>query len=370
MFRIEMLPAGYGDGLLLAYGDPGHLHYVLIDGGPYYAYRNKRFVKRKTLSNRMRRLLDEDGQLELLVTTHVDADHIEAAVKLLGERPRDLAIQDVWFNGWRHLAPAPKDLLGPVHGEMLSALIQKQGLPWNAAFDGKSVVVRPGQAPPTVTLPGGLVLTLLSPTPETLLSLRDTWEDDLRTEGLDPDSPDQALERLEASKRLRPEDLLGDEHLDIEELAEEPFEGDDSKANGSSIAFLAEFENRRCLFAGDAHSSVLEASLRRVPLASGETRLHLNAFKIPHHGSRGNISQELLELVDCERYLVSTNGSYYEHPDQEAMARIIIHDRGSVLHFNYRSEENTIWDDDDLKREYQYQTVYPQGADQGLVIEL
>ena len=116
MFRIEMLPAGHGDSLLVSYGEPDSPHYMLIDGGPYYAYRNRRFVERKTLSARVKRLVDVGGRLELLVITHVDADHIEAPVRLLGSRPAGLDIQDVWFNAWKHLAPSPEDLLGPVQG--------------------------------------------------------------------------------------------------------------------------------------------------------------------------------------------------------------------------------------------------------------
>ena len=107
MFRIEMLPAGHGDSLLVAYGDPQAPHYVLIDGGPYYVYRNKKYVARKTLSKRMTQLVADGGRLELLVITHVDADHIEGAVRLLANRTPDLKIEDVWFNGRKHLTVVP-----------------------------------------------------------------------------------------------------------------------------------------------------------------------------------------------------------------------------------------------------------------------
>jgi beta-lactamase superfamily II metal-dependent hydrolase len=365
-----MLPAGHGDSLLVSYGEPGSPHYVLIDGGPYYAYRNKQFVERNTLSARVKRLVDVGGRLELMVITHVDADHIEAAVRLLGNRPSGLDIQDVWFNAWKHLTPSPDDLLGPVQGEMLSALIQREGSPWNAAFGSQAIAVKSGEVSPPVTLPGGLQLTLLSPTPVELAALRGTWEEELRKEGLDPDSPEEALARLMES-RLKPDDLLGEQRPDVDMLAEEPFESDDSPTNGSSIAFIAEFEGKRCLFAGDAHPSVLEASVRTLLDEQGESRLHLDAFKISHHGSKGNLSPDLLELLACERYLISTNGSYFDHPDEEAIARIVAHgDGGPVLCFNYRSEKNAVWDDAVLKGEYGYRTIYPDEEHQGLIIEL
>jgi hypothetical protein len=343
---------------------------VLIDGGPYYAYRNGKIVERKTLSRRIQQLIDAGYPLELLVITHVDADHIEGAVKLLANWPSGLEIRDIWFNAWQHLSPPPDDMLGPVHGEMLSALIQQDDLPWNAAFGGKEVMVPHGGALPVATLSGGLELTLLSPDADSLWTLRATWEEVLRKEGLDPDSPEEAIERLMES-RLKPHDLLGEERPDIDSLAAEPYEGDHSPANGSSIAFLAEFEGKSCLFAGDAHASVIEASLRGLLQAQDAARLRLDAFKIPHHGSKSNLNRDILDLIACDRYLVSTNGSYFSHPDQEAMARIIIHGGdGPVLCFNYRTEENAIWDDEELKLDFGYRTAYPADNDLGLVVEL
>ena len=170
MFRIEMLPAGHGDGLLIVYGDPAAPCHVLIDGGPFYAYHNNQFVEQPTLSRRMRRLIDEGGALELMVITHIDADHIESPVKLLGGRP-DLVIEDIWFNAWQHLQPHADLPLGALQGEMLSALISQQKLPWNAAFKGGAVALKDEEPLPQVTLPGGLRLTLLSPGVSALAAL-------------------------------------------------------------------------------------------------------------------------------------------------------------------------------------------------------
>jgi beta-lactamase superfamily II metal-dependent hydrolase len=368
MFKIEMLPAAHGDSLLVTYGEAGVPHHVLIDGGPLYAYRNKRFTERTTLSRRIRQLLDAGGSLELMVITHVDADHIESAVKLLGSKPPELKIDDVWFNAWRHLKPQAEDRLGPLQGEMLSALIQQRELPWNAAYGGAAVAIKPDGSLPMVCLPGGLRLTLLSPTVADLADLSREWAQVLRKEGLDPDSPDEALERLKES-RLKPDDLLGEAELDVESLAARPFTGDGGLPNGSSIAFLAEYGGKRCLFTGDAHAPVLQDSIETLLQQEGAARLRVDAFKIPHHGSKNNISAGLLEMLKCKRYLVSTNGAIFHHPDREAIARIIAHGGEPVLCFNYRSEENAIWDDAQLQDEHGYTTMYGD-EEIGLVVEL
>jgi hypothetical protein len=58
-----------------------------------------------------------------MVLTHVDADHIESAVKLLNVKKLDFDVGDIWFNAWKHLSPSHGDELGPVQGEYVSALI-------------------------------------------------------------------------------------------------------------------------------------------------------------------------------------------------------------------------------------------------------
>jgi beta-lactamase superfamily II metal-dependent hydrolase len=374
MFRIEMLPAAHGDCLLLTYGEPGDLHHVLIDGGPYYRYQNKKIVKQTTLLKRLQQLVDAGGSLEALVITHIDADHIEGIVKLLGQKLAGLEIQHVWFNNWDHLLEKPT-VLNPLEGEMLSALIKTEQirtkrLSWNGAFGGKAVAVQPGGGLPEKILEGGLRLTLLSPTHAKLAELANVWEKELRKEGLDPDCPDEALERLKKNKRLKPAVLAEAELPDVETLAEEPFECDTSEPNGSSIAFIAEYGGKRCLFAGDAHPTVLESSIRRLPAAQRKPRLKLDAFKVPHHASKANVSSDLLELLNCQHYLISTNGDYFAHPDREAIARIIVHGGDQpVLHFNYCSPENGIWANESLKDTFGYQTKYGQ-KELGLIVDL
>jgi hypothetical protein len=251
---------------------------------------------------------------------------------------------------------------------MLSALIQRKELPWNRAFGGAAVALKPQTPLPVVELPGGLRLTLLSPTAAGLADLSVEWARVLLKEGLDPDSPDEALERLKAS-RLRPDDLLGAEEIDVASLAARPFNSDDGLPNGSSIAFLAEYEGKRCLFAGDAHAPVLQDSIETLLRQEDAARLRLDTFKISHHGSKNNLSAGLLNLLRCKRYLVSTNGAIFHHPDREAIARIIARGGEPVLCFNYRSEESAVWDDAELREEHGYVTAYGD-EEGGLVIEL
>ncbi len=345
MLTIEMLPAQHGDCLWIEYGPAESPHRILIDCGLRETYRE--------LSARLRDR--PDLRFELLVLTHIDLDHIAGAIPFLQEvEPGHVG--DVWFNGWDHL-PVPKDRLGALHGEMFAAVLATRDFTWNQAWHGGPVVL-PEEGPlPRIDLPGGLKLTLLSPTLARLEDLRVAWERTL--EDFAPGDHEAALEALEEKRQFQP-DALGLSRLDIRALAATRFEPDNSSFNGSSIALLAEHDGKSLLLGADAFSPVLEESLRRLLRETGRTRLRLDACKVPHHGAQRNNGPDLFKLLDCRNFLFSTDGSHrYRHPHQETIARILTTQKGVRLHFNYRSEANGIWDDSDLQREWDYEVLYP-----------
>jgi beta-lactamase superfamily II metal-dependent hydrolase len=355
-----MLPAGHGDCLWVEYGeDPDRPHRVLIDGGTAATYR--------TLRTRIRALEPDQRRFELVVVTHVDADHIAGMVRLLRDDTLGLRVDDVWFNDFGHL---PSDALGPVQGEFLAAVFAERGLKSNQAFGGGAVMVEDPANPPVVTLPGGMKLTLLSPVREGLAALAKFWKEEVHAKGFEPTDHRAALRLLGHRKDLRtlPGDALGPPRLDVEALAREPYTPDTSPANGSSIAFLAEYGGVRCLFAGDAHPPVLERALDALP--GGGSRLPLHALKVSHHASKGNLSPRLLEQVQCDNFLISTNGKYYGHPHPQAVARIVAQRSGATLWFNYRGEPAEPWDDAILKSRYRYRTMFPDAAAPGVTVDL
>ncbi len=338
MFSCEMLPAGCGDALWLTYGKSDALHYVLIDGGLACTAR--------TIRARLRALPAERRRLDLLVVTHIDLDHIGGILDLLRRPPAGLRIDDVWFNAWDHL-PQEEGILGAKQAESLSYQIEAHGYPWNAAFGGKAVALGPtDEGVPEIVLPGGMTLRLLGPSRTRLAELRRVWHAEIVKAGLVPGKAGSALER----KAKTGDDLgvLGAPgQINIERLAAETFQEDHSAPNGSSIAFLAEYDGRRVLFAGDAFAGDLEAGLAHLG-ATAESPMPLSLFKLSHHGGRYNTSRALLERIRCGQYLVSTDGTRHGHPEPTAMARVISYGRRAgrpTLLFNYRSDQTNVWDD-------------------------
>lgn len=323
MLTVELLPAGYGDAVLVTYGSAATPHRLLVDGG-----------QARTFPALAARLRSFNGPVDLLVVTHVDTDHIGGAVRLLESGALAGRLGGIWFNGYVHLERF-SDLLGPIHGERLTKRIIDLGLPWNDGWPdpvppgiGGPVVVR--GAPPVLALAGGATATVLSPTPQKLADLLPVWRQVVEAAGL----REGVTATEEAAPVVVAPGLLGD--LTLSELAGLSTPADTAEANGSSIAFVFEFEGVRLLLGADAHPDALVAGLGHLAGADGKVRL--DACKLPHHGSKGNVSRALVDLLDCPRWMISTNGRRFHHPDDVALARVITTRTNPELVWNYRSD--------------------------------
>ncbi len=358
-FDIDMLPAENGDCLWIEYGDPDAPRRILIDCGAPSAAR--------VLSDRIAREAN-GGSLafELFVMTHIDADHISGAIPLFADKALPATFEDIWFNGWKQL----KLFLSVKQGEEFSRMLAdpERGLPWNRAMskpgdEHPRPVAIGNDGLPSFELADGMVITLLSPGQDELTRLARRWGQALA---------EMKKKRLLAG-RAPPPPVTDFEGFPLEELANTKPKRDTSVANGSSIAFLAEFDGRSALFTGDAHAGVLRDSIATLQEARGKAgeRLALDAFKLSHHGSGNAMTRELLDVVDCRRFLVPTDGSRFFHPHREAIARVVTWGGDKPeLCFNYTSELNGLWASELLQEKFGYTTRYPEEGDPGLRVAL
>lgn len=356
MFKLDLFPAREGDALMLTWGADDAPKRLLIDGGRAGCWND---MKREFI-----KLPREEQVFELLVVSHIDRDHIAGVLKMLGDTRRPIQFKEVWFNAYHHLLEGNWQTFGVEQGEKLSDMLEHSLEYWNTSFGHNAVVVDADGDLPKVEIEG-LRLTLLSPTWKKLENLRRTWSKWLKEEGLERGP---LTEKPDADFRIIPEGIEAfGSSPDVEELAEWPFTEDDSEPNGSSIAFIAEYEGKRALMAADAHPSVLVQSLSRLPA----TERKFDVAKLSHHGSKKNFSRELFDAMDCDRFVISTNGSYFDHPDQQTMAQLVKwHDGQPTVYFNYRSEEAVLWDKAALKTRYGYDCVYPADMEGRLTIDI
>lgn len=346
MFAVTALPASYGDCFWIEYGDPQAPHIILIDAGPSAP---------DGLKKRLENLAARGGALELVVVTHVDADHIAGMLKLLEADFYGVPVRDFWFNGFRHL---PDEGFGPKQGEKLTALILAKQHAWNVAM-GNAALQVDERNPVRFTLPGEATITLLSPDEHQLRVLQREWVKVCDEAGLH-DHITAATEFVGGDGK----EAFGGSPPDVTKLASEPFIEDKAEANGSSIAFVLEHAGKKVLFGADAFPSRLLKSLR----LTGTAPFDFDLVKLPHHGSENNVSVELIEALRCPRYLFSSSGAKFKHPSPEAVARVVKHGRRPEVIFNYQSAFTAPWGNAFLQAQFGYKPMY--GAGDGFTVEL
>lgn len=352
-FHMHVLAAGHGDCLWIEYGDAAAPARILVDAGTPGTF--------KRLGPKLAKVRGSQPSHELLIITHIDADHIGGSLKVI-ENPEIAAqFKEVWFNGRKHLDQARQlEDFGAVQAECLTKAILDNKLNWNVSVGGGPLLRRP-KLPLQSHMFAGAKVTVLTPTPHELVKLIGTWDEEITKAGLDPEKPQKAA-------KAPPPGFEALGIVDVAALAKRPTPEDTAPANGSSISTLVEYKGKRILLGADAHPAVLLAGIKQL---HPEGPLQVDVFKLPHHGSAGNVTSDLLEAVNAKAVVLSSNGAYFEHPDQTAVARVLHRYKAQGVHlaFNYKSVFNEMWDSDSLRQKWNYTTEYGVGTE-GVTLKL
>lgn len=327
--KIKFLPAFNGDCILISFEYEGKSKNILIDGGVPRAYQ-------RHLKPQLEELIQKGENIDLLIVTHIDDDHIGGIKELYQDTgfSKDF-IKEVWFNSGDLLSDYFNTKRDPARaveiikddqtsmsvgqGNTLEKALIKEKSNWiqeiTCVFEGKINFL-------------GLSITVLSPNEEQLKKLHDHWE-------------------TEMNKKVKMSKEHDDFNIPISELVNRKFNEDKAIPNGSSIALLLEADNKSILLLGDAHPSIISNSLEKLQLASEGNKLKLDLVKVSHHASKGNTSPKLLSLIECNKFVISTDGSQHGLPDKEAIARIIASHNNSTIYFNYDEISKGIFTSED-----------------------
>ncbi|MGN4433949.1 ComEC/Rec2 family competence protein [Bacillus paranthracis] len=399
---VEVFPASYGDCMLLRIEEPGaKAKNILIDCGLAKTYK-------KFLKPRLKELKKMGEEIDLLIITHVDADHITGAINLLKENGSNqyskiIKINEIWHNSFKNLYRDIQDeslnkvdlsILNNIRvetqhldedeeleaqdisvnqGSHFASLILKGGYSWNSSFGNQSIFIKDFNP---ITIMDDIKVTLLSPTYDALEKLKNYWEKELRSKGYDKLIQNHSIfEDIFEGILLEENESTGEEAEDIasakfniDKLSNERFFPDESVTNGSSIVILLEIGQKKLLFMGDTHSDVLESTIKHLP---PKVLKNLDLVKISHHGSKYNNGLSLYNMLSSKKYLITTDGSQYGHPHLETLARIIKSNEmtNKSLVFNYPLEKIAPILDKTLMEEHGYEVVINE-KEQVLIIEI
>lgn len=287
--EIHLLEAKTGDAFVVDCGTSR----FLIDGGT------------RGVSKTIQRMLRKNSSklLKGIFVSHVDRDHVGGIVKLF-EHHHDLIPKHVpVYMNHPSIVPVKQNDTGLVtyqDGNDLKSLLDSYG------YVTKSV------------------------TSEQVLTFDDVEMDIL--------TPNDILHRsLMQSWEEHDEGLVTGSIIDVDcsmDLEEPKHASSSDTVNSSSISFILSYQGKRALFLSDSLPEHINKSL-----SSKQT---FDVVKVSHHGSKHNTSMALLGNIDCNNFIISTNGpSSYGHPHSETIVRII---RSCIshgykecnIHFNYQ----------------------------------
>ena len=313
MLKIQLLHANQGDCIIITYGDNNSPHYVIIDSGIG-----------KTCTRELKLFLEsiqKNGQVvDLIVLTHYDADHIQGFLSLMKYKIiNSNTVKTVWMNYGNELRKvvASNSTMQFNISEASCETSAKQGLDFYKFLCENGITLN------SVILAGDELeidcakIKILSPSLEQVKKMLEqiSMTDD---NAIYPDDSSRVKETAGSN---------ADFHLSIDEVLANDFSEDHDLANCSSIAFIFKYKEFRLLLLGDSAPSQIVKALYN--LGYSETnKLKLNICKLSHHGSNHNTSDKLLELIDCNDFIISSdwNGP---RPGKECLSRIAVGIKGN-----------------------------------------
>lgn len=318
--KVRILSANHGDCILVTHEDSDGVFNLMIDGGNSATFKWGTAQRHKGALCVVLDELKEKGQcIDLAILTHIDDDHIGGflnAFKATGYLNE--MVKSIWFNSSRLITDyfsKPDIPENSVHlGTDSPNTSVQQAKSFESVLDEVGCHREPLILSGQTIKRGPFTFNVLSPDEAALKKLLCIW----------PKEKSPAETSVATDYRLSFEEILDND----------TFVSDASIANGSSIAFILTADNSAMLFLGDAHDGVVVSGLRTLGY-SPESKLPLDLVKVSHHGSHYNTSNDFLELVECNRYVISTNGAIHGLPNKRTIARILTKTDANI-YFNYK----------------------------------
>lgn len=356
--EITLFPASAGDCILLEFIEEDYR--MLIDGGYAETYHNYLKIYLKELSKQGKRI-------NLLVITHIDADHIGGIQSFLKENglaqhPDIIGVDEVWYNAFTHMNREQvhnrdipyiiKEILrGSIvanntivndgrqdisvsQGNTVAGLLKNNKYNWNTLWNNGAVCIENGKHQ---KLTDKIKCTLLGPDEKALNELAKFWvskmknrvknfvicENELYNEAFECDCAQYKEESFEIIRKdIGYKIATEDEGLKWELLADS-WNGqiDCSPTNRSSIAFMIEYDGIKMLFPGDSPLQLIQEELPD----------KIDVVKLPHHGSERNIDKEFIQNKEVSYYLLSTEGKIHGHPSKAVIGSILCKEQSNTV---------------------------------------
>lgn len=305
--KITILPARYGDSILFEPSDNDKK--FLVDCGFKQTYR--------------RELKPLTSEVDFIILTHVDEDHINGIFPLLEDYPEKFGLAKVYINTPESYTASDQDSdeISIRQGITVEQLLVEKSIPYQSLLQGDRINIQ-----------NDIWLEIISPTSE------------------DVDYFNSIYGTVQAALESETEISINEQIEDMEDLSHRKDSFKKKKedfVNTASIAFILKFKNKNLLFLGDSHPETITEYLKKQG-NSPKNKYVFDYVKLSHHGSITSISNEFISLIKCNKFIISTNGgkSKSRHPSRELIAKLALNierTEGDTLTFlfNYPIEDIT-----------------------------
>ena len=384
MLSIKLFPAEYGDCIMVSVGKEKPYH-ILIDGGLSKTYQ-------KHIKSEIQRIKEMEQKIGLMVCTHMDNDHICGLIQVLKETSSDF-IENIWYNGFLQIVDRPfysqkedkftdgdnkildeiisqgmvsdrEQEIGINEGMSLGVLIEENKISLNSVVEGQAICSE--LIPDRYEIAPNIFITVLGPSKNNIIDLREYWKKEMVSRDYmfrvsNKIKLTEAFEyQMERIKFEYSEESFNiSENEDLEKYVGELAERDGSIVNRSSISFILEHNDKKYLFLGD--TVIDESILKNIETVVG-FEYRFSAIKLPHHGSRYNITHDFISRYNADEYYCLTNSVKYSHPDLEALAVLLCKDsKLKKIIFNYPIDKAHFLDKEEWKEKYNYEIIMGDG---------
>ena len=306
---LHFLPASGGDFFWLQYGGEDSTANIIVDTGlPSNC---------PSLIKIMRQLKERHQCVDALILTHIDDDHIGGFFRWLKTNPDIDLIKRIWFNTEKGLANKLQEESSSKPDSQLQAssnVTDIQSKDYSVAtassildllnkmsFKGLKNNTLSGDT--VIDLPYGATIRFISPSSETALGFRTHWTESAAALPQDYAAKSQVLEDISVLQSYR----------------EPP---DTSPTNGSSLAFLFDVGETHIAFLGDAFANVCIEGLKRFGYSKSNPYT-ASMIKLSHHGSARNLSDDLLQYIAGEKFLLSSSSARISRTQKITIAKLL-----------------------------------------------
>lgn len=296
MPSIRLLKAAHGDSFIINCERSNNYGVIVVDGGP------------KNRKNQIIKELSSFSHINLMILTHYDDDHIAGLVEYTKRHRNDeiFPVDNLWVNCAREIDFDFKTNLSYAQAASLADYLSSAKNLTNTRW---SSYIKYDNS--TIEFPFALI-TILTPIEIVQQANKKEFE--------------SAITDLSGSKHYNK-----DINVSLEKLAERPkvqpnMNNLSHLVNRSSISFILDTNSLRLLMLGDSYPQDVYDSLKKLGY-NQQNKLKIDYVKVSHHGSKNNTSNELLDIIECKNFIISTNGGYGRsfHPDRECLANILCH---------------------------------------------